>query len=126
MITLLTLFTFFIQFSGAQTSDAPMMQLHCSGGSGHDFTTLTIQTIEMNPRMVARLRQGDFDSGEIEVMPSDRILIPENRAYVDLQTMGQKFSLTFDFINPGMPAFFEYRDDTQEVPSLPQLFCTTE
>ncbi len=110
--------------SDTLASTVPIVQVVCTGGSGFGFTTLTLQTLGVDPVIIARIRQYDFDSGEIQVIPSERILIPETRGYVDELTQGKQFTFTFNFLNPEIPPFLEYHSADQAVPAMPELYCT--
>ena len=109
----------------AQTgNDQRITLVSCSSGSGSDLTTVTIETGGLTGTQIfGRVDHGTFHSGDIIVELFKGIEIPEDKTYLDVETLGKKFSLTYDFINRGQLGTLILNNDSRSAPSTNQLIC---
>ena len=119
----LLLMTLFSVSAQAQMGDQRFTVVKCTGGTGAHATTLLIEVGGIAGLTTARISHGSFSSGDLYVEQFMGPSIPENITYVDAKTKGKDFSLSFDFLNPGMRAELVYRDASKKVPALPPLTC---
>lgn len=105
-------------------NDQRILIVECTEDSEGIPTRVSIETGGLTGTMIfGRIDRGDFHSGDIIVKLFDGISIPESRTYVDVETQGNTFLLTYDFINKDQYGTLIYHGDLKTLPSTDRLIC---
>ncbi len=125
MKSILSIFAFVLTTSAqAQFADQKITFLICTGGTGSNFTTLTLTTGGFVGGTYARIQTARFNSGEMRIArDTGGIGIPENRTYKDVATQGKRFTFTYDFLNTSGFNALSFTDSSGNKMRLPPLTC---
>ena len=118
--------TFQLPVLAQSGNDQRVILEKCIEGSDSNQITVSIETGGLTGTMIfARVDQGRFHSGDVIVRQYDGMAIPEDRTYLDVETNGKKFRLTYDFINKGQFGTLIYNNDLKNAPSTNKLICNS-